>query len=166
MNIDLAKKDEIPQQFTSAEMTEIKNAISQETANVNIKPYHTYSPNEQVVGEWREYRTVEGQQVLMEKPVYEKTITGTTPSSTGEISVTGFSNVDTMYVDKFIVSNQAGYTVNGGFWEGGVAYIFSDIKASNNDVKLYFALSSHFASQPFKCVVQYTKTTDQWETVG
>lgn len=82
------KEEEVsrqPQQFTSAEMTEIKNAVSQETVNVNITPYHIYSPNEQVVGEW-----IDG------KPIYEKTVIwGALVNGTNEKDVTNW-NIDNL----------------------------------------------------------------------
>lgn len=108
---------------------------------------HQYSTEEQVVSKW-----IDG------SDIYERTVTGTTPSSSGEISLTGFSNIDVMYITELRVANSYGYTTNVAFYENNNAFLSANVNASGSNVKLYFAMSSSFASKPFECVVRYRKT--------
>lgn len=152
---DLAWKEDIPQQFTSAEMTEIKNAISQETANVNVKPYHIYSPNEQVVGEWQEMRGG----VLKKKPVYERYVfnINVTPGYNVWVSL---YNATSLNVERlFIVS-----IIGGAFNTLNLISSGMELTLDNGNILAEYNQTTNVREVKEMCF-QYTKTTDEWQTV-
>ena len=108
-----------------------------------------YSTDEQVVGTW-----------INGKPLYQKTLTGTTLSASGDVP-TGLTNIE----DIFIVSGYIpdginnGYTVSYGYFGSVEDYLFVDLRQDASS--LYFSLrGSRFQRRPFWVTVQYTKTTD------
>lgn len=143
--LNLAQKNEIPQQFTSAEMTEIKNAVSQETTNVNITPYHIYSPNEHVVGEWQEMR--DG--VLKKKPVYEKKIAYT-------------QNYETPLTWQIIADKSTEERLIKCYLETSIGCVYVYTALVEDKIKMNYAQAVY--GNQF-VVIQYTKTTDSWENV-
>lgn len=109
---------------------------------VPFEPLHEWSTNEKLVGYW-----IDG------KPVYEKTITGTSPADRGEIN-TGISNVSNAVITQMRITNAAGYNANFAF-----TTVSADVKADGS--KIWFEYSSdNFKSRPFTATIHYTKTTD------
>lgn len=156
---DLAWKEEIPQQFTSAEMTEIKNAISQEPVNVNVRPYHIYSPNEQVVGEWRQI--VDG--VLKKKPVYEKRNTYTSIGN-GQTSLeTISSEIELRDIDfsVFMFSDRINIA-KCPYYQNQTYNMYADV---DNGTLRFVNNWTGVTLSKVEATLRYTKTTDQWETV-
>lgn len=152
---DLLWKDEC-QPYTTEQMTDIKSQFHpSNTANVNIVPYHIYSPNEHQVGEWQEVR--DG--VLKQKPVYEKTFSGTTPSAETTALGINISNIDVLCE----LSGYAGhplsiplmYTDENNFFKGYKTSTGLEIWCKGNVV----------LSKLYSITVRYTKTTDEWQPV-
>jgi len=137
---NLARQNEIPQQFTSAEMTEIKNAISQETANVNVRPYHVYSTDEQEVGVTEDGETI-----------YEKVITG--------LNLTLLMTTDAFHDTGIVIQNIKQIRSCVFFrTSDGVCVSHPVTRANNNKVQY---ITNMAASDLNKAVVRYTKTTDE-----
>lgn len=155
---NLARQDEIPQQFTPAEMTEIKNAISTSTANVNIKPYHVYSPNEQVVGEWQQM--IDG--VLKKKPVYEKDYykasvgNGTTIVESNFISGNNVEQLIKLEGNIIATDKSNAWSCNADDEQKKLGIASGDLQLSNTGSSKVWNTA---------IIVQYTKTTDEWEVV-
>ena len=108
-----------------------------------------YSTDEQVVGTW-----------INGKPLYQKTLTGTTPSASGDVA-TGLTNIENIFiVSGYIPDNiNNGYTVSYGYFGSENDYLFVDLRQDASS--LYFSLrNSRFQNRPFCITVQYTKTTD------
>jgi len=100
-----------------------------------------YSTEEQVIGTW-----IDG------KPLYRKVVTGTTKNVvSGEIDTKiGITNVDT------VIS----YSANVDGWI--ITYLTRLINLSGTlrlDI-MNQESDSGFSVKPFKCIVEYTKTTD------
>ena len=126
-----------------------------------------YSPEERVVGVWKE--TVDG--VLKQKPLYQKTIIKSSMSATdGDVFDVSFSQALTK------VTNAEGSYLYGSnsanalrrFWNYG--YIPSK-EVTNKIEPMVFqhpnglAYASDVVVYDVNITVQYTKTTDQWQTV-
>ena len=102
-----------------------------------------YSTDEQIVGTW-----IDG------KPLYQKTITGTTPSNDGEVS-TGITNGSNAVVVRGTFLNSAGYNANFAYADIGV-----DAKSDGSTIYFNYMNRTDFKSQPFTATIEYTKTTD------
>jgi hypothetical protein len=163
--INLATQDEIPDEFTSAEMTEIKNAISTETANVNIKPYEIYDEDERVVGEWR--KTIDG--VKKKKPVYEKVIV----LNQAQIPNSSLVTINhTIPLDKpiSVIGMLYSNSSNGGTPLPRVQdnEISQLIAIDFNETNFYIKGRGADFTYTFDgghIIARYTKTTDEWEVV-
>lgn len=101
-----------------------------------------YDATERIVGVW------------LGKPLYQKIITGTTPSSSREITISGFSNIDFIYIDKFLVSN--------GTYRTNLSYdgIWVDIKENGSEIYCKVTDTALWANKAFTAVICYTKSTD------
>ena len=155
---DLAWKEDIPQPFTSEDIEDIKASIDTSKANVNITPYHIYSPNEQVVGEWQQM--VDG--VLKKKPFYEKIYaysnltSSSSPQTLGAIPNTFIPetlSVFTKFNDGTVASIAYYQDANDSMW--------GDI--DNYNIRFYCKWGGVNVKAYYK--VGYTKTTDEWEVV-
>ena len=102
-----------------------------------------YSTDERVVGTW-----IDG------KPLYQKTITGTTPSNDGEVS-TGITNGSNAVVVRGTFLNSAGYNANFAYADIGV-----DAKSDGSTIYFNYMNRTDFKNQPFTATIEYTKTTD------
>lgn len=160
MDLDMARRDEIPQQFTSEQVTTIKNAVKGRRGNVNITPYHIYDNDEHKVGEWRE--TIDG--VKKCKPVYERTITGVSPSSTAWIN-TNLSNVEKVSnINGILAESNTQYTsIPTGHPVATTYECYLSFDTTTN--KIYFGGGSKYLNRKYIITIQYTKTTDSWEVV-
>lgn len=141
-----------------------KNIRMATMADVNIKAetIHIYSPEEHKVGVWREYRTVESQQVLMEKPLYEETV-DLGPFTQGIHNVNhNIPNVDLIFVYKAICNDSTtGQTIPVPFVSDSLS-VSAHYIADRTKIKKWSADDK--SQYNLFIVVQYTKTTDQWET--
>lgn len=118
----------------------VQNEKSKKVKLSTIKKQE-YSTEEQVVGTW-----IDG------KPLYRKVVTGTTKNVvSGEIDTKiGITNVDT------VIS----YSANVDGWI--ITYLTRLINMSGTlrlDI-MNQGSDSGFSVKPFKCIVEYTKTTD------
>ena len=157
MDIDLLRRDECPQQFTSEQVTAIKNAVKGRRGNVNITPYHIYDYDEHKVGEWRE--TIDG--VKKCKPVYERTVYDVTLASKGNTTVYSFDNA---IVDKLIKINISTSTFNSNNRnECGLSDMFEARCSNNQNIVVENIVTGVWGG--CTVVFQYTKTTDEWEVV-
>lgn len=158
-SIDLARRDEIPQEYDNEQVEDIKQAINTPRANVNIVPYHIYDTDEHTVGEWRE--TIDG--VKKKKPVYEKTVNIYSSITSGMILNTISSLEDVKLVQGvFRASN--GLERSIGYNDGSQ---YMHVYRDSNDIKTVFT-GVFASSQPITKIsitIQYTKTTDEWEEV-
>ena len=116
-------------------------ATTLEQLKTDVENKHTYSTEEQVIGTW-----IDG------KPLYRKVVTGTTKNVvSGEIDTKiGITNVDT------VIS----YSANVDGWI--ITYLTRLINLSGTlrlDI-MNQESDSGFSVKPFKCIVEYTKTTD------
>ena len=108
---------------------------------------HVYSTEEHVVGRW-----------INGKPLYEKTITGTTPSASGEVS-TGLSGISEVFLKDAFIKNNAGYTTNISYFSDTSYNASACVKTDGTTI--YFVLgAAEFKSRPFYVTIRYTKTTD------
>ena len=117
------------------------NVYSCKYINDNIDVDNNYSTAEQRIGTW-----IDG------KPLYRKVVTGTTKNVvSGEIDTKiGITNVDT------VIS----YSANVDGWI--ITYLTRLINLSGTlrlDI-MNQESGSGFSVKPFKCIVEYTKTTD------
>lgn len=153
MIVKSARKDEITQEFTSEQIANIKANMPTQTANVMILN-QVYSPEETKVGVWREYRTVEGQQVLMEKPVYQKTITGLNIKLNWNAQYATFASTSILIssIDKILSAI--------AILDDGESPI---IVRQRTDAWHLAGIDDNTIS---KLVISYTKSTDEWEVVG
>ena len=117
-----------------------------------------YSEEEQVVGTWTDG-----------KPLYQKTIHSTLPSSTGTDKFEDIgATIDTIVDIKAqaLRDNNYSYAVNGvcvlGDFSSAVMINATNNNASSNKNKVGFVVNkTQFVSRPIVVTVQYTKTTDQ-----
>lgn len=180
IDLDIARRNELPETFTSQDIEDIKAEIDIPRANVTILNT-VYSPEETKVGVWREYRTVEGQQVLMDKPVYQKTYHGTITSMGGVYRCNWDIGTD---IEKWMVlggtittesNTSGGISAIGGHQgnpstETSTAYVwfasssFDVIQANHYGLSVFSKIAD---SNNKSCFVnlQYTLTTDQWQEV-
>ena len=155
IDINLLRKDEC-QPLTNEQMNDIKSQFHpSNTANVNITPYHIYDTDEHVVGEWRE--TISG--VKKKKPVYEKKISGTTPSVETTALGINISNIDVLCE----LGGYAGYPLSIPLMYTDENNFFKGYKTSTG-LEIWCKGTAVF-SKPYNIIVRYTKTTDSWEVV-
>ena len=117
-----------------------------------------YSEDEQVIGTWTDG-----------KPLYQKTIHSTLPSSTGTDKFEDIgATIDTIVDIKAqaLRDNNYSYAVNGvcvlGDFSSAVMVNATNNNASSNKNKVGFVVNkTQFVSRPIVVTVQYTKTTDQ-----
>ena len=104
--------------------------------------YQKYSTDEQVIGEW-----------IDSKPLYQKTFSGTSPATDGEVA-TGLTGIDNAFLTHCYIKGTGGYTLNTAYKDNYV-----DVKSDGSAI--YFSYSgSVFVNKPFFATIQYTKTTD------
>ena len=131
--------------LTNEQMNNIKSQFHPQAngSNINIIPYHIYSKDEHVVGEW-----VNG------KALYEKTIVSTLPASVN--------------VYKTIATLTDADKIRGIDW-GGVMYDTNNQAFIDNAVYFNYvydsnafqiATTSAFGEKTLVVTVRYTKTTD------
>lgn len=163
MIVKLARKDEIPQEFTSEQMANIKANMPTQTANVNIVPYEIYDYDEVVIGEWREL--VDG--VKKKKPLYRKVLSSNT-------AVVNNTNVDLSDLSFDFIQMIGGTTISSNgtytpiqygedanYWFG--IYFFKSNQTMNmQGGSSYLSLR---ANAGYRITIEYTKTTDEWQTV-
>ncbi len=103
-----------------------------------------YSTTEKIVGTW-----IDG------KPLYEKTIVGTSPSSIGDYA-TDLTNIDFCMLKDCIIQGGFGYSLNIAYQDNYV-----DIKTDGTSIYFYYPTGDNvFTNKPFFATIQYTKTTD------
>ena len=103
-----------------------------------------YSTSEQVVGRW-----IDG------KPIYQKTLTGTTATSGDEAIAHNIANVDICVgIEGYCI--QQGYAVPIGFYNGS-AFFSAFMKSTTLDLRYY---ATGYKNCPYRITVRYTKTTD------
>jgi len=130
-------------ELTAAEMAEIISPLPyMDFSNPSAEAF-VFSTNERVIGQW-----IDG------KPLYQKTITGTTPANDGEIS-TGITNGSNAVVVRGTFLNSAGYNANFAYADIGV-----DAKSDGSSIYFNYMNRTDFKNQPFTATIQYTKTTD------
>lgn len=166
MNIDLAKRDELPECLTTAQMNNAKAQFNpSSTANVSIKPYEIYDEDgvEQVIGEVR--KTIDG--VKKKKPLYKKSII----HSANFTSVSPFLNTT---VDELMELSASVKNINGDFCVLKSNYIWG--MQSDSFFQLYYSTLTDTlnwdGAKPqwlnglnMVIMTSYTKTTDQWENI-
>lgn len=176
MDIDLLRKDEC-QPLTQEQIEEIKaQTVTRPKANVNIVPYHIYSPTERVVGEWQE--EISG--VLKKKPVYEKRITTTTPNKDTDKYEALDVSIDTVIDYNAMFHNVYNGTAGAGQWmkcgsltAGGFSSIAmlivdvypNDVTSGTPNAVFIRHNVSGWGGKSVNITVQYTKTTDEWQPV-
>lgn len=146
--------DEIPTPMPSTDMSEVVTPLPGVMSRRRI-----YSPDEQVIGEWREY--VDG--VLKKKPLYEKVFTGTfTGTSSTPVAIQTlpyYTNFIYGYGGAISTTSATGWcsvtisTVNPNTEYGDIT-----LRAKQN-------YSSSSISNKYVVVIVYTKTTDEWEVI-
>lgn len=117
----------------------------------------SYSTTEQVVGTW-----IDG------KPLYQKTIVGTTPA--GGTETTKFvpigARVDTGFSVVSVVSDQDGHwftSFNRNITDASQIFrvnVFSDIESANPNTLRVDCSVVQWVGKPFYATIRYTKTTD------
>ena len=135
-------------------------------SDTELNNMHVYSPNEHQVGWWQEVR--DG--VLKQKPVYQKTLSntyGTISSSITSLDVgqiTSDNSIDAV-IDMNVTATYSGSTVTLQYFDAG-----SPLSTFTN----YYYYNNHIGSRSnntgasnalIRATVQYTKSTDQWQTV-
>ena len=133
----------------AADMSEIVTPLPGVMSRTKI-----YSPEEQVVAEWREY--VDG--VLKKKPVYEKTVSGLSLSLSWDDKYnakTSSQNLLTIIPDADIILNITGIGSNKKCFP----MIADGATNSNVNIKSFVGGTINYL------ILQYTKTTDEWEVV-
>ena len=110
------------------------------------KAKQSYSTEEQIVGTW-----IDG------KPLYQKTITGTMPSTTGTFTkhYIDVENMEMAYVyDGYCKYSDSAYAPMGytNYYSFDVSITDSCVTINNSQ--------SQYLSKPFVCTIRYTKTTD------
>ena len=157
-DIDLAREDELTQNFTPQDVEDIKSAIDVPRANVTILNT-VYSPEETKIGVWREYRTVDNEQVLMEKPVYAKTLfgLGITTKNSDWVTIGTYD-----YIEKLVGLPFTGFSFNGSSPFNNITSI---LEASINESTHVLQISTTYARTIDQLTLHYTKTTDEWQEV-
>lgn len=126
------------------------------TKNIYLNPSLDYSTDEKVVGSW-----IDG------KPIYQKTIIGTTPTST-DVQITPLN----VSIDRFVDAKCVYYNSNGTHYIGsfvgivtfdkGIRFSFESndnpSQQDKNSLKIY-ATQDSWMGLPFIVTLQYTKTT-------
>ena len=126
-------------------------------SDTELNNMHVYSPNEHQVGWWQE--EVDG--VLKQKPVYEKVVQNT-PTLNG---VTLIENVDELVCTPIIKRKYSSSDVNIVIMGDGVADTnYIGFTLSDNILKMV-STTSKYSGGIATVIVQFTKTTDQWQTV-
>lgn len=108
----------------------------------------SYSTEEQVVGRW-----IDG------KPLYQKTISFTTPSAVGQFDIAGVSNIEMLVsLTGFLhASNSWDTRINS--YQDAQSYNFFNFNVDTN--RFYFKTNeSNYFSCPAYITIQYTKSTD------
>ena len=118
-----------------------------------------YSTNEQIVGTW-----IDG------KPIYQKTITGTTNSSSDPLYLaTGIISIDKVINIEAAVCQAGDTYVFNNFWTNAVSsntvlgFKVAATKNSHPTIPnnlIITASHSNYQGCPFYITIQYTKTTD------
>ena len=135
----------------SADMSEIVTPLPGVMSRRRI-----YSPEEQVVGEWREY--VSG--VLKKKPVYEKYVSLTISTSGWNSFLHGIQDIDNPVNINAYIRNTVShniYTIGATTSDDVMMGYFSRTEVSIN--------ARGFNDGSIIAVIQYTKTTDEWEVI-
>lgn len=108
-----------------------------------------YSTDEQIIGTW-----IDG------KPLYQRTITGTSPSASGDMPL-GLTNVDKIFIDSgYLEAGSYNYIMSmPGYYSGASDFCSVDIMPDKTGV--YFQMANaRWANRPFVITFKYTKTTD------
>ena len=109
----------------------------------------SYSTTEQVVGTW-----IDG------KPLYQKTYSGTTPSTTS------YANI---FSDSVISKIDKGFIIWGSIFKEGDSYAINENSDTDRSSRIFIStgnsalrggVSSFFVSLPIEITIIYTKTTD------
>ena len=138
--------NEMPTPMPSTDMSEVVTPLPGVMSRRRI-----YSPDEQVIGEWREY--VDG--VLKKKPVYEKCITGL-GNTYQQWTTANFTNADRI-ISSYMVSRKKGAQAPSS------APCYVQIANDSGDLKIYNPIATTDSSTVY--ILQYTKTTDEWEVI-
>lgn len=157
--VDLALKDDVPESATTSDINAIKAEFHpSNTANVNMISYHIYDTDEHVVGEWRE--TING--VKKKKPIYEKSIIG--EATTTNNTYVSIGATDSLIPDlETLVDHSISITGNGVATQ---YHTFCNLRISDdNKIQVIQNFSSSSNTFAYYIVVEYTKTTDEWQPV-
>lgn len=162
LDLELARKDELPQDLTPSQMENIKSQFHpSSTANVKIIPYHIYDEDEHIVGEWRQM--VDG--IKKKKPVYERTMTydvSSTHSDNYTINYdTPISGFEKLVAVNGIVyrGSENGYIEINSYESSGYYFLVKGISGSS------FTIKNQGYSGVLDITIRYTKTSDTWEEV-
>lgn len=163
------KFDNLPDRPEKPTSQEIADIITPKPQGVVADTAWTiYSPNERVCGEWQQM--VDG--VLKKKPLYEKTILTTTPTVATEGTIANNTiEISELNVDR-IVEPKGTFDL----LSGGTSYCFGlPVVSGEKVVKcvvdvthtdlLVQTNSTSYGNMPVSITLQYTKTTDTWQTV-
>ena len=118
---------------------------------INEKSKEIYSTEEQVVGTW-----IDG------KPLYRRTLTGNYTENVDTL-ILSKGNIDFLIVKKCIARMSAGATIQIPYGNPEFIWIWY---FDNEGLKLVNAKAGTktpvnlLIGQPYKCIVEYTKTTD------
>ena len=107
-----------------------------------------YNGNERLIGSW------------FGKPLYQRTYTGTSPSSTGSVNVidlpSGLSN--TRIIDGYLDDGNSFLPLNWG------TYITTWVRQADHAIAMN--VTNDFKSKSFNVTIQYTKTADATVNIG
>lgn len=127
-------------------------------SDAHLDSYKIYSPNEHKVGWWQE--EVDG--VLKQKPVYEKTVFVTKlQNNTENILDHGISNLETI-ISQYTILDNATAAFVGAFYSSGEQLSYSQTDSTKFRIKVDGVFTDTGRAHT---IFQYTKTTDQWQTV-
>ena len=121
-----------------------------------------YSTDEKIVGQW-----------INGKPLYQITISGISPATSGSTVSTGLTNIDYCFIKEGIIENSLTYVAND-------TYVNSDANGAINHAvsllvkkdgsEIYFAYNRngtiYFAGRQYYITLCYTKTTDSAISIG
>lgn len=117
------------------------------TNNIRVGQFITWSEEEQVVGEW-----------INGKPVYAKTIVGTSPSKVSTLQVIG--SIDDM--DELIYSYGTIAEVNNSsVFAAPNNAIYFGIDSDHQPTAILVSGATAYTNKPIKVNYLYTKTTDE-----
>lgn len=160
------KFDNLPDRPDKPTSQEIADIITPKPQGVVADTAWTiYSPNERQVGMWQQM--VDG--VLKQKPVYERTInttTSTTTSDDKEVSIGDGVSVDKYIEIKGVFEQTASsnkYTIPFFMTDNALAS-YIKVYANNNNIVIRTTQQA-WSNTPISITIQYTKTTDAWQTV-